>query len=546
MKNRKLFCFITGNHFEKELICLFSGILLIQLSFIIFFNFTQLKYHMGYDASSAYLQVIEMWKQGTFYPKNWSFQTMLYWDTPSFLAFFLYGITKNIFVAFAFSNVINAFILGIMLFVLLKEMNASVLARLVSLALVFCPYLSTYYISNDLGYFSMMFVSNGLYVVKMIIILLILYACLLFNKSKLNHFESVSILLSYIIVFFSGMSSGLYLLFFIIVPSLIYYIVKALIGNNLRELLVNQVFYLLLCSLLIVAGRIIAIKSLGFASTDFNMSYMTVDLFFTNMNKLFAGFFLLFGAMQGGSSVNLLTKMAIFQICNLFILVSLIVSFGRSLYKSIKGFVNNYFTKITIATAFLFLMLFLISDVNQTTYYQIRYLIPFLYFLVILLARMIDDTSWRFVFKKLFLCMLAFSLIISSIASYSIIYSAPQKYAPNNYTIMSKVKEYVSTYSTPIVYFYGSKNFGIISRNIRPFDTSKIYKMLDDNLTVHHWGDYTYYDDSDEFPGEVLLVTSESDFINLPEEIQNSFFIEKTIEDSMHLYKSNVNVFDFK
>ena len=68
-----------------------------QFGILIFINLTQMKYHMGFDASSYYLKALEMYKQGTIFVKNWTDQTTLYFDSAVPLAAFLMNIFKNIF-----------------------------------------------------------------------------------------------------------------------------------------------------------------------------------------------------------------------------------------------------------------------------------------------------------------------------------------------------------------------------------------------------------------------------------------------------------------
>ena len=74
-----------------------SLILLLQVLVIVYINLFRLQYYIGYDCSAYYLQTIEMWRQKTLLPNDWSFQTTLCWDSPAILAMLFYGLTGNIF-----------------------------------------------------------------------------------------------------------------------------------------------------------------------------------------------------------------------------------------------------------------------------------------------------------------------------------------------------------------------------------------------------------------------------------------------------------------
>ena len=57
-----------------------------QLLFLFWLNLTQLRYHLGYDASCDYLRAAEMYRQGKLFPDHWRDTTTSHLDSPVPLA----------------------------------------------------------------------------------------------------------------------------------------------------------------------------------------------------------------------------------------------------------------------------------------------------------------------------------------------------------------------------------------------------------------------------------------------------------------------------
>ena len=52
-----------------------------QLLFLFWLNLTQLRYHLGYDASCDYLRAAEMYRQGKLFPDHWRDTTTSHLDS---------------------------------------------------------------------------------------------------------------------------------------------------------------------------------------------------------------------------------------------------------------------------------------------------------------------------------------------------------------------------------------------------------------------------------------------------------------------------------
>lgn len=58
-----------------------GAVFVLQIIWIIWSNLFQLKYRLGFDASSYLLQSMEIVKQGTLFISDWEYTTSLFWDS---------------------------------------------------------------------------------------------------------------------------------------------------------------------------------------------------------------------------------------------------------------------------------------------------------------------------------------------------------------------------------------------------------------------------------------------------------------------------------
>lgn len=70
----------------RRLTILLGVLAVAQLLFLFWLNLTQLRYHLGYDASCDYLRAAEMYRQGKLFPDHWRDTTTSHLDSPVPLA----------------------------------------------------------------------------------------------------------------------------------------------------------------------------------------------------------------------------------------------------------------------------------------------------------------------------------------------------------------------------------------------------------------------------------------------------------------------------
>lgn len=525
--------------FENSVNSILNFIIFVQLSFIIFINLTQLQYHIGYDASSYYLQTIEMSKQNTLFPDNWMYQTTLYTDSPVLLAMFFYSLFKNIFIAYGIANIICTFALLAIFCKLLKMFKLSKIAEKISIALLLSPYIIfPLNNGNDLGYFSMLFSSMGGYSVKIIIILLVVYIfCILHKNITLTCIDYVLLIITLFLVFFSGISSGYYILITSILPLLFYCIIVAALKNNLLTLHKKHFYFLLVLVLISLCGKYYSQYLLYFDSRETNMNLISLESFWHNFSSIWTGFINLLNGLPVYGNIEILSILGISYGVNLIISLVCIFSILYFIFTKCKGILLDINNEGTLLSIFVFNgIVFTFAD---TTYgspiFETRYLIVFYILILFFIGMLLNDN----LNKRIVILGLISLICLSNIISEKVYISEKI-----DYHFMNQLSDEINKLNVPVVYTFGNE-LTLLCRNMRVIDTKNVYKTISDDFVLGHWGDYTYFDDVSEYEKSTVLLTSKDKFLTLPVYIQHSYQPYKIMGDLV-IYISDYNKFDFK
>ena len=509
--------------------------LLIQILIIIYINLFQLQRFIGYDCSAYYLQAMEMWNQKTLFPQYWAFQTTLCWDSPVIFAAPLYGLFHNIFFAYGVANILCIFLMMIALGALMHRCGASNRAALLIFILFLTPYISFVDGGNNIEYFSVLFSSMGAYSLKLFIFISILLTYLILSQDKPNFSTAFLGCAVVLLCILTGISSGFYILVFCIAPAMLYYIYSGIRKNNWKSNGIIAPMFLMLCACAIVFGKLISIKVLGFASQDSSAIWVSLDKFWDNLFSIFSGYLKLTGAFPVSGDVPVLTGYGIGFLFRLCLSVAIIFGGGTAIVRSFKKTTNsakNFLGGVFFGNILVFLLVY-------TTYgsaiFETRYLIPAFVILLIFFSEWFDD-----LLKKQNLSLAVFTkvgvlscIVITNITSYNLMYKSQ-----NQFDLMEQIVDQVAASTSPIVYVAGDE-LGIIARNLRVLDNTKVYKCTPDMKAPHHWGDYTYYDETSEYSGSTIMVATSPFYATLPQYLMNQYNLVSMIPSTnIGVYKA--------
>ncbi len=167
-------------------------LLIGQALVLLYFNFTQLRNHIGYDASWVFVKSTLMWKEKAVFSHAWIDTTNAQVDTPAILAALFYGITGHQFFSYGLANSVILSLILIVMWRILTMLDVNLASRLIALNMVICPYLTNYATTaNDLGYFNSTLSGAAFYSVRVLLALLIIHEFVYINMK--DRFSVVSI-----------------------------------------------------------------------------------------------------------------------------------------------------------------------------------------------------------------------------------------------------------------------------------------------------------------------------------------------------------------
>lgn len=200
---------------------LLLGILLVFEVVVLFYYNIKTDFSYDFDAAKVMYHTIKIQEAKTFLIDNWSYMTTGEWDCSMLLAIPLYSLTKNIFLSFAISNIINIIIFGLIVYTLFKNLDIEIKYALLALCIIFIPYAF-----SELAYTNMMFYSAGQYIYKVLTPISLLTVLHYKNKNSVIYY--LLLLLTLFLMFLTITSSSLYVvvcgIFPIIACEIIYYL----------------------------------------------------------------------------------------------------------------------------------------------------------------------------------------------------------------------------------------------------------------------------------------------------------------------------------
>lgn len=516
-------------------------ILVIQLILIVYVNLTQLASHMGFDASSSYLQAMEMAKQGTLLIQNWQYTTSLGWDTPVLLAAPFYQLSGDIFFSYGLANIAFVALLLVIFRAVLSFFHWRVRTqRIVTIALL-TPYLSVHYIIfNDLKYFSMMLTGIGSYTIRMCIFFFMMLISLKLIRGDGDLRSLLCYSAGFLISFFAGVSSGTYLLITILLPLLFAALLHMFRKNDWRQLFHLNFLYLLLATGMLLAGKKFCESVIGYGARDGGVPLIGMDYFWENLGSVFLGFFDLLGAIPQSIDTPVFSADGILFLLHLLFALFVFGILLRFMKRAPIVLAENRQSGILFSVVLLNFALFVLT---YTTYglpvFEARYLIPVFMVSLLTMGMLLEEVQLPSLSRSVLWITLVGVLALINITSYATYFSAEVDSA-----FLSELQEATTQDEVAITYLFG-EDIKLAGRSLRVLDDQKIYKTfrLDNPAVVYHWGDAVHLDDITEYGGATNLVANKADFALLPPYLQAAYQYQKSV-GAYDVYHSPSNPLD--
>ena len=531
-----------GKYTPKSFIFIFMlAIICVQAAVIIYCNLFDLQYHLGFDASSAYLHAVEMWRDKSLVPDTFALTTTLGLDAPDALAALIYGITGNIFVSFGIANLIIDVIICIVFYNLLKEIGLTSFSRALGFVFFLCPFMTPdHFTDNNLSYFAMVFGEQASYSIKVTAMMLLLLAIF-----KLEHNKKCipTIIFATLANMLTCISSGVYVAITILVPCIIYYLIKMLYENSYMVLISKGMIFSLVMLILSFMGKTISANIFTFDSPESNMLLTGIYDFWTNFGSLIMGYFQLFCGISIETAVSLFSLRGILQILSVGFILFMFILFVISVINGIKRLKEkekNFDFVLPYVVIFVNIAVFVFSyTLYDEVFFEYRYLIIVYLMQILICCSVVDKLTEIHIFKNIIVTVLSAILLAETCGIFNYYHNDTF-----NQEVVYPLLEAVDELDVPVAYVWG-EDISIDARNFRIIDLSMVYRCLNYNVYNDgaNWGDYIYYDDNSRCTGKVVLISNMDEFSRLPEFISSKFEIYDFYGDFI-IYIAENNPFD--
>lgn len=509
-------------------------IFICQFAILCYFNCTQLRKHMGYDSSWNTLRATLIWDEKTLISPEWSETTNLHLDTPMSIASLLYGLTGNALLSFGLADILAVVLLLFMMWKILARMDVGFKARMIALNLVICPYLTTgFTIYNDLGYFSCLLSGASFYSLRTLFMLMIFYE---FLKIVQDHKIGVFGWFLCPVCLLSGFSTGIYLIIIMLVPYLAYELEMVAIRNDWKQLIRKESLFAYVCCGFVVAGKVLAMTSVHFVAMDSSRGWTSYENLWKNFGAVIQGFLKLLQALP--ETVNAVMSVTGFlRLFALAIFVLIVAAFISIFRRTRKEATERDGASLLLLNIILLnLLVFGLFNVQYgATVFEERYLITTFIAAVLIVALFFDGLNNQKALSVMLSLGITVSVLVVDVHS-----DVNYLRMTNEEWQMDEIQALAEEQNAGVVYFWGD-DLAVIGRALRPCDLKRIYKELPDQGGFFiHWGDYTIYDNQEEFVGPTLLVCPRDRNL-VPERVLKEYTLLAEL-DQVKVYGSDRNV----
>ena len=491
-------------------------LLFMQAVVIIVFNLTQLSSHMGYDTSWSFLKAMLIWREKSLVSDIWEDTTGTLLDGSIVPASVLYGITGNIYLSYGICNSFFVIILILIMFDVSKNFGLDLKGRLVCLNLLLCPFLLNGTSPKNLGYFNVLLCGDCLYNVRVITFLISMDVLLLMfnlekaekgnsagsNSVKLHILVAITLFLSFV----SGMSAGIYLLLVCFMPLMVYSFITALVRNDIRLMFGPKMIFPFAGGICVVLGKLFQTFFIPLSTAGNEKTWTTIADIWKNIGAVFQGFMKLFNVLPLTREVRVLSAEGILKIpallTALLVLTALIWSAKEGLRKiREKNFESVLFIPLTVIVCNI--VIFSIFNVQYgSPVFEERYLICAFISIMLLAGYCISNIDKGLLFTTFLTWGLLLTLGFTDVASDSIFLILT-----NKEWHMEDISQKADELDAGIVLFCGDDLIET-GRSMRVYDKNRIYKCVNSDGNIVHWGDYIYYDDLSYYDGTIMYVVS--------------------------------------
>ena len=183
---------------------IFLCILVIQV-ILWFYTNIHCQYINDHDAAKVQYHTMQIWEQKAFVLPDWKYMTTGEWDCASLLALPFYGLTGDIVLSFAISDILNMLLFVAVLFALMRFAGVPVGTASIAISFLLIPFCS-----GAVMYVNVLFFSAAQYIYKVLIPLWFLELLFIPGQKRFAWYHIAQTAAFLLLYFINVFSSGLY------------------------------------------------------------------------------------------------------------------------------------------------------------------------------------------------------------------------------------------------------------------------------------------------------------------------------------------------
>lgn len=516
------------------------GLTVLQFLFIVYLNIFECRSWIDHDASMLYSHTINMWERGTYILPFYVEETFLNIDTSCLLAMPLYGLTKDVFLAYGISNIIFAVITIMVIMDITMKMDVPKAYRYIVVLLYLIPYRM-----GMLEYTSMMFYECSFYNIPVLLGLMCI-DLYLYREEDTHSFKYWIIMSVYLLlIVITAFSRGTYAMLIALLPIILCYVLEVILSEDgLKHVKRSKVVQTCLTLLAYGIGMGLG-KITGKSPEVTGYSLVLPRDIFENFVHVFWGHLSLFMDSGDPEVFSIEGIMALITFGFSILIIILLVfnlrhCFKDDPYAGILRFLTLVYIWDCVVCG--------LTDCSRSKYaFPERYLLPGFVPLIISFPIMliyIEKIKRQLLRKALRLAICVISLLTFTVANINTFV-----YFGKNADELQGIREvlaFARNNGIDSVYFLNDDNAGLISRSLdHPLKVVSVDTLDDGTYDLRVREDYmcaldrAYYDDDN-----LLAVT----WNNRPEDVLPEYMLSSyqsagDVKD-YHLFTAGSNKFD--
>ena len=481
----------------RIILCFF---LLVEIIYLIRFNFAHGSYSLDYDVAKLMTHMAEIVKTGHILIPGWRYMTTHEIDSAMLLAIPVYALTRNLFFSFAVSNTI--YIVVIVLVVMRISRNCDIKAEygLLSCCVILIPYQY-----GMLSYVNMMFFRGAQYSIKALLPLLTILILSFPKKDRLR--DSLLLLFWGILLFLSSFSSGLFPFITGLLPIFAVYLLRVILGVEKAGFLAGKL-RTIICGVVLCAAGVLLHQYYDISSSGLDATLVKSFDFTNQISENISNYFDLLNSLPqtdvsvaSFDGIGYLLRFGLALVLLLSVIVAVRTLIKASRINKGEGELFTVFEYL-LSVILVNIIIHLLSSYNSARYYIVE-VICMMVLAGLLFGHLADSVQVNKLFFLHFLiCML---LAITWILSRNVMRFSMDKHNTFGYT--QELCTIFEEQNTDNVIFVDQSELEEICRVLSPNRQFSNYSTKSESFISYDW--YIATDEPSYYGKTALIVTDE-------------------------------------